>query len=131
MLVPTTTFEEDLSLGRMKAILFVFFFVSGFCSLVYQVVWLRMAFAAFGVITTVVSLIVSVFMLGLALGSWAGGRWIETLTRRTGLSPLIFYGLIELCTGVGAFAVPRLFAFGERRLLGLGEMDSVRYLLLS
>ena len=37
-----------------------------------------MAFASFGIITPVLSVVLSVFMLGLAVGSWAGGRWIPT-----------------------------------------------------
>ena len=41
---------------------FSFFVVSGFCSLVYEVVWLRLAMAAFGVTTPFVSIVLSVFM---------------------------------------------------------------------
>ena len=66
--------------------LFGLFLASGFCGLLYQVVWLRLAFAAFGVITPVLSIVLSVFMLGLSLGSWAGGRWIDELTLRSGRS---------------------------------------------
>src|ERR1700688_2775786 len=58
--------------GR-SLIFFCFFFLSGFCSLMYQVVWLRMAMADFGVTTAQVSILLSVFMAGLALGGWAGG----------------------------------------------------------
>jgi spermidine synthase len=115
----------------IRRTLFLLFFLSGFCSLVYQVVWTRMAFASFGIITPVLSIVLSVFMLGLAVGSWAGGRWIGLLTRKTGLSPAIFYGLAELLIGLGAFAVPKLFALGENLLLTSGEMDSFRYLSLS
>ncbi|OLD93386.1 MAG: hypothetical protein AUG80_20795 [Candidatus Rokubacteria bacterium 13_1_20CM_4_68_9] len=50
---------------------FGFFVISGFCSLVYEVVWLRLAMAGFGVTTPFVSIVLSVFMAGLALGSWA------------------------------------------------------------
>ena len=57
-----------------RRVLFFLFFFSGFASLVYQVVWTRMAFASFGIITPVLSVVLSVFMLGLAVGSWAGGR---------------------------------------------------------
>ena len=53
-------------------IFFAFFFVSGFCSLVYQVIWTRLAFASFGIITPVLSVVISVFMLGLSVGSWRG-----------------------------------------------------------
>ena len=111
--------------------LFLLFFVSGFCGLLYQVIWTRMAFASFGVIPPVVSVVISVFMLGLALGSWAGGRWIGTMVRKTGLTALSCYALAEFGIGLGAFAVPRLFEIGQRALLGAGAMDSARYLVLS
>jgi predicted membrane-bound spermidine synthase len=112
-------------------ILFALFFISGFCGLLYQVVWVRLAFASFGIITPVISVVISVFMLGLALGSWAGGRAIAPLTRRTEHSAIYFYALTELLIGVGAFAVPRLFAAGETILLRLGEANSVSYLFFS
>jgi spermidine synthase len=114
-----------------RRVLFFLFFLSGFSSLVYQVVWTRMAFASFGIITPVLSVVLSVFMLGLALGSWAGGRWIPALVKKTGWSAAIFYAGAELLIGLGAFAVPKLFAIGERVLLASGETDSFRYLLLS
>ncbi len=41
------------------------FLASGFCSLVYQVVWLRLGMASFGVNTAIVSIVLSVFMAGL------------------------------------------------------------------
>src|ERR1017187_5282585 len=109
-----------------RRVLFFLFFLSGFASLVYQVVWTRMAFASFGIITPVLSVVLSVFMLGLAIGSWAGGRWIPVLTRRTGFSAAFFYAGAELAIGLGAFAVPKLFAIGEQLLLASGETDSFR-----
>ena len=103
-----------------RRLLFLLFFLSGFCSLVYQVVWTRLAFAAFGIITPVLSVVLSVFMLGLAVGSWAGGRNIASLVRKTGLSAAAFYAGAEFIIGLGAFAVPeivrdgRVFFAGER-----------------
>ncbi len=111
--------------------LYFVFFLSGFCSLVYQMVWTRLAFASFGIITPVLSVVLSVFMLGLSIGAWAGGRVIHWLTRRSGLSAIYFYGAAELMIGLGAFLVPSLFALGGQCLLAAGEMDSFRYLLLS
>jgi len=58
----------------MRRWLFVFFLVSGFSSLVYEVVWIRLSMAAFGVTTPFVSIVISVFMGGLAVGSFAAGR---------------------------------------------------------
>jgi len=80
------------------------FFVSGFAALVYQVVWQRSLFALFGIHTASVTIIVSSFMLGLGLGSLAGGA----LTR-TRVPPLLAFGLAEL--GIAAFGVASLRIF--------------------
>src|SRR3954469_20277570 len=92
------------------------FFLSGFSSLVYQVVWTRLAFASFGIIAPVLSVVLSVFMLGLAVGSWAGGRMILPLVGRTGRSAIYFYAMAEMLIGAGAFAVPALFKTSEHLL---------------
>ena len=115
----------------LRRLLFLLFFASGGSSLAYQVIWTRMAFASFGIITPVLSVVLSVFMLGLAVGSWAGGRWISGFVRSTGLSAIVFYGLAELLIGLGAFAVPRLFTLGGQILLAAGQTDSFQYLSLS
>jgi spermidine synthase/MFS family permease len=116
---------------KLNKVIFVLFLLSGFCGLLYQVVWVRMAYASFGVITPVLSVIISVFMLGLSLGSFFGGRWIDSLTHRFKKSSILFYALTELLIGLGAFAVPKLFSLGEHLLLSAGEMNSIRYLLSS
>jgi spermidine synthase len=123
--------QETLPARFIRPILFLLFFVSGFCGLLYQVIWTRLAFASFGIIMPVLSVVLSVFMLGLALGSVAGGKWIPGLVRKTGFSAAIFYALAEFIIGVGAFAVPKLFALGSNLLLSAGEMKSFGYLSLS
>ncbi|MCH8209410.1 MAG: hypothetical protein IIA62_10225 [Nitrospinae bacterium] len=115
----------------LKGLLFFCFFVSGFCGLLYQIVWMRIAFASFGVILPVMSVVISVFMLGLSLGAWAGGKWIPLLRARSKKSAIMFYGCAELMIGCGAFIVPKLFIFGEKLLLPLGGMESFSYLALS
>src|SRR5438270_10984192 len=81
-------------------LLFLLFFISGFSSLVYQVIWTRMAFASFGIIPPVLSVVISVFMLGLSFGAWLGGRLIKRLTKKTQFSAIVFYMLAELVIGV-------------------------------
>jgi spermidine synthase len=115
----------------LNPILFLLFVLSGFCSLVYQIVWLRLAFAHFGIVTPVLSLVLSVFMLGLGAGSLLGGRWASTLSRRLGVSPAVLYGAAELVIGLGAVMVPAGFDLGEMLLLRVGAAGSVTYLLLS
>jgi spermidine synthase len=116
---------------KHKGRLFYLFFLSGFCSLVYQVIWLRLAFAAFGITTQVISVLLSVFMLGLSLGSWATGKWIVSASNRFRISPIFFYGLAEAIIGGGAFAVPALFRTFSSGLLHLGEMNSFGYFAAS
>jgi len=70
-------------------------------------------------------------MLGLSLGSWVGGKGLPYLKKTTKQSAILFYALAEIVIGLGAFAVPRLFRFGEKLLLPIGGMDSSEYLLLS
>ena len=119
-----------MSLSKRR-VLFVLFFVSGSCALIYQVVWTRLAFASFGIIIPVLSVVISVFMFGLMIGSWAGGKWVGPLARKTGLSAIYFYALVELIIGMGAFAVPQFFVTGESFLLASGETDSFHYLFWS
>ncbi|MGH0035404.1 MAG: fused MFS/spermidine synthase [Myxococcota bacterium] len=74
------------------------FFLSGAAGLVYQVLWMRSLGLFFGSDMYGVSIILSTFMGGLAIGSLAGGRLAEWSWR-----PLMLYGLAEL--GIGLFAV--------------------------
>ena len=117
--------------SKCDNLIFLLFLISGFCGLLYQVVWIRMAYASFGVITPVLSVVVSVFMLGLSLGSWAGGKWIAIFRERFKLSAIIFYAFTELLIGLGAFVVPKLFSLGEYYLLPIGEITSYNYLIFS
>ena len=50
------------------------FFVSGASSLVYQVIWVRMLSLFFGSDVYAAAITLSVFMGGLAFGSWLSGR---------------------------------------------------------
>ena len=44
--------------------IFLFFFLSGFCSILYEVIWLRLSMAQFGVTSAMVSIVLSIFMAG-------------------------------------------------------------------
>ena len=66
---------------------FVFFFVSGFCSILYGIVWLRLAMAQFGVTSALVSIVLSMFMAGFGLGSWGSGYFIRKSGDKVRVSP--------------------------------------------
>jgi spermidine synthase len=103
---------------------FGFFLVSGFCALVYQVVWLRLAMAAFGVTTPMVSIVISVFMAGLALGSIGAGRLEKRLAAGGAPAALRAYALAELIIALSGELVPRGLAAG-RDVLGASAWGSL------
>ena len=95
--------EEAAGLTRSPVWLAGLFLVSGFAALIYQVVWQRALFGALGVNTESVTIIVSVFMLGLGLGALAGGGLSERFDRSL---PAVFMAL-EL--GIGVFGAGSLW----------------------
>jgi spermidine synthase len=80
------------------------FFASGATALVYEVAWLRSLILVFGSTAFAVSTILTSFMGGLAVGSYAVGRWVD---RRA--NPLAVYGALEVAIGLYALAIPQLF----------------------
>ncbi len=101
--LPVTGGRTGLS-ARARALCVLFFF-SGFPALIYQLTWQRALFRIFGVNSESVTIVVSAFMLGLGIGSLAGG-WISK-RRQVSLLPLL--AAIELSTA--AFGIISLSAF--------------------
>ena len=94
--------------------------MSGFCSLVYEVVWLRLAMAQFGVTTPLVSIVLSVFMAGLALGSWGAGRLARALRAAPAATLVRLYAAAELLIALSATVVPAVLAWGRSTLVSDG-----------
>src|SRR5712675_1139697 len=88
-----------------RAWIYVVFFLSGFAALLYQIVWQRALFAIYGINVEAVTIVVTAFMVGLGLGSLAGGA----LSRAPGRPALALFGAIEL--GIGAFGLQSLALF--------------------
>jgi spermidine synthase len=95
---------------------FLFFFVSGFCSILYELIWLRLAMAQFSVTAAFVSIVLSMFMAGLGIGSVVAGTWIRRQGEEIRFPPLRLYALTELLIGVSALVVPMELAWGHRVL---------------
>ncbi len=109
----------------------ILFFASGFCGLLYQIAWVRLAYASFGVISAVISLVMSTFMLGLALGSWFGGSLVKGLEKRSNKPAMFWYGVAELVIALGSWLVPILFQWSENLLAGCGETHTAQYMALT
>lgn len=108
---------------------FTFFLISGFCSILYEVVWLRLAMAQFGVTSALASIVISVFMAGLGLGSWGSGRLIRNYDNRVRVPALRIYALAELLIGISALLVPYQLLCGRRLLEWTGASSSWAYYL--
>ncbi len=100
---------------------FGFFFVSGLCSLLYELVWLRLAMAQFGVTTPMISIVLSSFMAGLGLGAWVGGRLVRRYANRLKVPSLQLYAVTEMLIGCSAVLVPLELLAGRFVLGHLGK----------
>ena len=76
------------------------FFLSGATGLVYEVVWGRMLATVLGSTVEAASIVMGVFMAGLALGARLFGSWGDKTS-----SPLRMYALLEAGIGISAFGV--------------------------
>ena len=109
---------------------FAFFLLSGFCSILYELIWLRLSMAQFGVTTALVSIVLSVFMAGLGFGSYVSGLLIRRYGERIQFPPLRLYALAELCIGISALAVPIELRWGHvvlEHLVGQSAMSSAAF----
>ncbi|MDD5627489.1 MAG: fused MFS/spermidine synthase, partial [Elusimicrobia bacterium] len=88
----------------MASLLFVLFFISGLCGLVYEVLWARQLALVLGRTAAAQALVLCVYMAGLALGNAALGRVADRVR-----SPLRLYGLLELGVGLLGLLSPALF----------------------
>src|ERR1700681_1375971 len=113
---------------------FWFFFVSGFCSVLCELIWLRLSMAQFGVTTALTSIVLSVFMAGLGAGSWFAGALMRRYGGRINFPPLRLYAVLELLIGLSALVVSAELVWGHRLLEGLADraaVSSAAYYLLS
>lgn len=113
----TATFDaakRKTRLAQWTRVLCILFFFSGFPALIYQLTWQRTLFLIFGVNIESVTIVVTAFMLGLGVGSLAGG-W---LSKQRGISPLPLLAAIELLTG--GFGVASLTIFDKVSDLTIG-----------
>jgi spermidine synthase len=110
---------------------FGFFFVSGFCSLLYEIVWLRLSMAQFGMTYALVSIMISIYMAGLGLGSWGAGYLILKYQHKITFRPQYLYAITELLIGMSAILVPLQFRWGRTLLEYVTQASSPLYYLLS
>lgn len=110
MTVPTSA-EANQPVTKphiLSLLILTFFFLSGACGLMYQVVWLRVMGLVFGNTTYATSAVLSGYMAGLGLGALYFGRWID---RKASADPIKIYGLMEGGVGIYALLTPFIWHF--------------------
>jgi spermidine synthase len=82
------------------------FFLSGLCGLIYEILWTRMTADIIGSAPFSISIILTVFMGGLGLGSYLAGKVVDRIG--SSLSLVKVYGWLELTIGAYALLIPQL-----------------------
>ena len=95
------TSGPDVAPRRLAPCLMGIYFLSGACSLIDEVVWVRLLKLTLGNTVYASSIVVSVFMAGLAAGAMWMGRRADRVRR-----PLRLYAALEALAAASALALP-------------------------
>ncbi|MCC6796295.1 MAG: fused MFS/spermidine synthase [Candidatus Hydrogenedentes bacterium] len=95
--IPISAYRRALREWGPFTFILLIFFLSGAAGLVYQVVWTRKLVLLFGTTAYAVSTVLSVFFLGLGIGSFCGGKLADRSR-----NPLRLYAIFEILIGIWA-----------------------------
>ncbi|MBX7097689.1 MAG: hypothetical protein K1X89_08255 [Myxococcaceae bacterium] len=107
--VPALTPDRRRGFLVSRTWLAVLFFLSGLAALVYQVTWQRSLFTAFGINIESITVVVTLFMLGLGLGSLLGGALSRRAPERI---PFLFMACEVAIGAFGVVSLPLIRATG-------------------
>ena len=104
----------------IRALVPFLFFCSGATALVYEVIWSRYLGLMFGSTIQAQTVVLAVFMGGLALGNRIFGKRSDLL-----LQPLAAYGYVEILIGLYAFFFHSWYGLADRIFVmaGAGLLD--------
>jgi predicted membrane-bound spermidine synthase len=114
------TQADHAGLGIPRRALFLIFTLSGVSALLYQLIWQRALLTLFGSNIESVTMVVSAFMLGLGIGSIAGGA----VSRRRGVPLLLVFALVEISIGVYGAISLHLFRWVGTITSGSGTLQT-------
>ena len=96
------------------------FFLSGATGLVYELLWVRLLYQAFGSTIESVTTVVAAFMGGLGLGAWLFGRRADRQR-----DPVVLYGGLEVAIGLFGLASPAVLALAHAAYIGAARAMSL------
>ena len=82
------------------------FFLSGLTGLIYEILWTRMIVEIIGSAPFAVTIVLTVFMGGLGLGSYLASKTIDRV--KDPLELIRLYGMLELVIGIYGVILPLL-----------------------
>jgi spermidine synthase len=97
-------------------LILLLFFCSGATALIYEVVWSKYLALMFGSTVQAQTVVLAVFMGGLALGNRVFGRRGDQSTR-----PLALYGYLEVVIGIYAFFFSFIYKFADSIFVAVGS----------
>jgi predicted membrane-bound spermidine synthase len=95
-----------------KPVIFGVFVLSGISALIYQLVWQRSLLMIFGSNVESVAMVVAAFLMGLGIGSIAGG-WVS---RQERVSLVLCFGITELLIGAYGLVSLKLFRLVDEHI---------------
>lgn len=98
-------------------------FLMGFLALNYEVVWIRIFGFYFISSTASLALLLSIFLVGLALGSWLLSFWKKPVSIRQ----LAILELIKIGTMVGAFLLVRIIFYSGWQSVSMSLTQDVTF----
>ncbi|MFW6152389.1 MAG: hypothetical protein ACOC6C_05385, partial [Verrucomicrobiota bacterium] len=95
--------------SKLDKAIVLMFFLSGFSALIYQVLWVRLLTKYVGGSAFSISIVLTVFMGGMALGSIIAARFVDRIRETNGL--ILLYGLMQAVIGACGILIPVLIIF--------------------
>lgn len=118
--------QQSCWFAIMPILILLLFFCSGATALVYEVVWSKYLALIFGSTVYAQTVVLAVFMGGLALGNRIFGRRADLLKQ-----PLATYGYVEMAIGIYAFFFDFLHGMADKVFVAVGTgMLEQEFLLL-
>lgn len=118
--------ENGKHRGNGGWLILALFFCSGTTALIYEVIWSKYLSQMFGSTIYAQTVVLAVFMGGLALGNKLFGAKSDHMQR-----PLRAYGIVEIAIGLYAFFFSYLYAGADQIFVSIGAgIFEQRWLLL-
>ncbi len=122
--------DPGTGIGPIAIVVYALFFLSGFCGLVYEIIWMRRFAVGFGNTTYAITVVLAAFMAGLAAGSKLFGHLADSPKRKHSL--LTYYGWMEIAIGVYCLAFDSLLEVQRSAMLWVyGAVDPTGVLSLT